>query len=257
MAHVERWTKGKVELEPIAHVYIHKETQERFTSVTKVLHSIEPPFESDAIAERISKMSDLNPKKNPKYIGMTKEQILENWQYLTDIANEYGTEVHETLERYLLAQKWYKAQTDLEKSVILAYEGLGIDEGVTMYPERIMFSEEHKLAGTSDLIIDHEDDYFTVADFKTNKEFNFISNFNKYYLKPLDYLPVCQYTTYTLQLSIYAYMYQLENPNKKWKESYLLYWDKEALTFRKINTMYMKDQAKKILDLHKHTLLSA
>lgn len=261
MALVEKWTRGDVYLEPIEHVYIHKKTERKYTSVTKVLHSIEPYFDTDAMAAKIAKKKDTDPSKKPEYHGLSKEQILEYWQYLNDTANEYGTKLHESIENYLLSQKyWYKPKDELERDAIKAYEALKLDEGSTMYPERIMFSEEYEIAGTSDLIIDIVDEYsgkiyFDVADFKTNKEFNFFSKFGKYFNKPLEYLPACQFTTYSLQLSIYAYLYQLEFPNKIWRQSYLLYWDKEAKSFQKINTVYMKEQAKKVLEYYKHSKL--
>lgn len=252
---IEKWTKSKVELEPIEHVYIHKETQERFTSVTKVLHSFEPEFKGDVIAERISKQKDDNPNKKPDYIGMSKDQILEHWQYLNDIANEYGNNLHDTLERYLLSNRWYKPANDFEASAIKAYDDLGIDEGIVLYPERVLYSEEHKLAGTSDIIIEHEDNYFSIADYKTNREFNYYSKYGNYLKKPFEYLPACQFTTYTLQLSVYAYMYQLENPHMKWRSSTLLYWNRDTLTFSQIPVAYMRDVAKKMLDIHKFSLL--
>lgn len=248
MANVKVW-EGPVWLEPIEHKYHHRETGEVFTSVTKVLSSIEPHFDSDAVASAIVKQKD--NVKQEKYIGMTKEQILDLWQELNDTANEYGTKIHETIENYLLNNKWYVTTDELEKKVIKAYNDLKIDEGQTMWPERIMFSAEHKLAGTSDLIIDIDDTYFDVGDYKTNREFNFFNKFGaKTLKKPFDHLQDCQYSIYSLQLSIYAYMYILENPHKICRQIYLLYWDKEKETFEKIPVIYLKNEAKKLLDLH-------
>ena len=47
-----------VYLEPIEHVYIHRETGIKYTSVTKVLSSIEPHFDSESIAEAIVNQGD-------------------------------------------------------------------------------------------------------------------------------------------------------------------------------------------------------
>jgi len=163
MAKIE---KSMVYLEPIEHVYIHRESGKRFTSVTKVLSSIEPHFEGDRIAGNIAKQSDSNPKKNPAYIGMNKEQILDYWQELNDTANIYGTMVHEIVERYLLANKMYFTSDPFELKVIKAYEDLEVDEGIEIYPERIMFSEEYELAGTADLKIDINETYFDIGDWK-------------------------------------------------------------------------------------------
>jgi hypothetical protein len=254
MSVVKEWV-GPVYLEPIEHKYHHKETGDIFTSVTKVLSSVEPHFDTDAVASAIVKQRD--DVKQEKYIGMSKEQILDNWQELNDTANEYGTKVHEAVEKYLLSQKWYKTTDELEIAVIKAYNELKIDEGTTMWPERIMFSAEHKLAGTADLIIDIDDTYFDVGDYKTNKEFNYFNKFgNKTLKKPFDHLQDCQYSIYSLQLSIYAYMYILENPHKICRQIYILFWDKQKLTFEKIPVMFLKTEAKRLLEMHKLNLLS-
>lgn len=254
MSVVKIW-EGPVYLEPIEHKYHHKVTGDIYTSVTKVLSSIEPHFDVDAVSTAIANQND--NVKQEKYIGMSKEQILDNWQEINDTANEYGTKVHETVERYLLSQKWYKTKDPLEISVINAYNAINIDEGQTVWPERIMFSAEHKLAGTADLIIDIDDTYFDVGDFKTNKEFNFFNKFGfKTLNKPFHHLQDCQFSVYTMQLSVYAYMYILENPHKICRQMYVLYWDKEKLTFEKIQLMFLKNEAKRLLELHKLNLLS-
>jgi hypothetical protein len=60
---------------------------------------------------------------------------------------------------------------NLNKKVIDGYNALDIDEGEPFW--RILFSEEHELAGMSDLIVDIDDVYFDVLDHKTNRVFNF------------------------------------------------------------------------------------
>lgn len=242
---------GPVYLEPIEHIYIHRDTGKKFTSVTKILSSIEPHFEGDRIATSISKQSDNNPKKNPKYIGMTKEQILDYWQELNDTANEYGTNVHETIENYLFNNKFYFPKTELEIKIIAGYESLKVDEGVEIYPERIMFAEEYELAGTADLLIDIDAEFFDIGDWKTNKEFNFFNNFgHKTLLKPFDHMQDCQYSIYSMQLSTYALMYEMET-GKKCRQIWIGYWDKENETFQRIPVMYLKSEAKKLLEYHK------
>lgn len=156
--------ESKVYLEPIEHIYIHRVTGKKYTSVTKILQLIEHEFETELVAERISKQSDEN--KNPIYVGMNYDEIIDYWKMLNDTANEYGTFVHESVEKYLLAQKWYYPTDELEKSAIKAYEELGVDEGICMYPERIMFSEKYSLAGTADLKIDIDETYFDIGDWK-------------------------------------------------------------------------------------------
>ena len=158
--------KFTVKLEPIKHEYIHQITGEKFVSVTRVLSSIEEEFDTDNIAESIANQKDDDPKKNKDYIGMTKDQLIAYWQEINDAANEYGTHVHEVVEKYLMNDKWYFPDNDFDNKVIRGYDALNVDEGITIWPERVLFSEEYKLAGTTDLIVDIDDVFFDVGDWK-------------------------------------------------------------------------------------------
>ncbi len=155
---------GPVWLEPVEHVYIHRETNEHFTSVTTTLHHLVNEFDEYAVSKAIENQPD--SRKKEEYLGMTQTQILDYWQFLNDQANEYGTMIHETIENYLLKDKIYFPKDKFKSLIIDCYENLEVDEGEEMWPERIMFSEKHKLAGTADLIIDIDETYFDVGDWK-------------------------------------------------------------------------------------------
>jgi len=239
-----------VYLDPEPHIYIHRETGEQYTSVTTVLSSIEPEFETEKVAEAIAKLGTRH--HNEIYHGMSKEQIIEYWQYLNDTANEYGTGVHELLEKYLFANKWLFPENDLERAVLNGYHDLNIDEGIEIYPERIMFSEEFKIAGTADLIIDVDDEFFDVGDWKSNKVINYYSDYgNKTLLPPFSHLQDCEYNVYSLQLSTYALMMEMET-GKKCRHIWIGYFNKADLSFTKIPIMYMKHEARQLLMHHKY-----
>lgn len=258
MAKIKKWV-GPVYLEPIQHKYHHRETGKIYKSVTTTLTSIEPHFDAEAVSLAITKQ--LDSVKQERYIGMTQQQILDYWQQLNDEANEYGTKVHNIVEEYLLKNKWWYPDTSTEEGlfqqkVIDGYNALNIEEGVTMWPERILFSEEYQLAGTSDLIIDIDDVFFDVADYKTNRVFNFYNPYGYETLyKPFDHMQACQWSIYTLQLSVYAYMYEMEFPKRKCRQIYVLYWDKEKQEFQKIQIMYMKHEAKKLIEMHLYNVM--
>jgi len=167
MSKAKLWV-GPVYLEPIEHRYHHRETGKTYKSVTTTLSSIEPHFDSESVSLAITKQAD--KVKQERYIGLTQQQILDFWQLLNDEANVYGTKVHDIVERYLLANKWYFPSDDeegeFEETVISGYENLKIDEGIAMWPERIMFAEDYELAGMADLIIDIDEQYFDVWDWK-------------------------------------------------------------------------------------------
>lgn len=243
--------ESKVYLEPIAHVYIHRDTGKKYKSVTTAIAKIEPHFDSEGVSLAISMQNDNT--KQERYIGMTQAQILEFWQYLNDTANEYGTMVHDIIERYLKANKWYFPTDPFEQKVIDGYNTLKIDEGIKMHPERIMFSEEYELAGMSDLIVDIDANFFDVGDWKTNNLFNFFNPYGYETLyKPFEHLQNCQWSIYSIQLSTYALMYEMET-GMKCRHIWIGYWDKVAETFLKIPVMYLKHEAKQLLDLHKYS----
>jgi hypothetical protein len=257
MSKAKLWV-GPVFLEPIEHKYHHRETGKIYKSVTTTLSSIEPHFDSEAVSLAITRQPD--NAKQERYIGLTQQQILDFWQLLNDEANVYGTKVHDIVERYLLANKWYFPTEDeegeFEQKVIEGYENLNIDEGIAVWPERILFSEQYELAGMSDLIIDIDDVFFDVWDWKTNREFNFFDQFGyKTLFKPFDHMQSCQWSVYTLQLSVYTYMYEMEFPGRKCRQICIGYWDKEKKSFEKIQIMYMKHEAKKLIEMHHYNLM--
>jgi len=250
--------ESDVFLEPIEHKYHHRVTGKIYKSVTTTLASIEPHFDVEGVSAAIVNQSD--KVKQERYIGMTQQEIIDYWQLLNDEANIYGTRVHEIVEKYLLANKWYFPEDNeegaFEQKVIDGYNALNVDEGIALWPERILFSEQYELAGSSDLIIDIDDVFFDVGDYKTNRVFNF---FNPYgyetLLKPFDHLQACQWSIYTLQLSVYAYLYELEYPKRKCRQMYALYWDKETEKFQKIQLMYLKKEAKQIIEMHHYNIM--
>jgi hypothetical protein len=232
-----------VYLEPIEHVYIHKKSGEKFKSVTTVLSMLEPHFPAEEVAFAISQQADEDRK--PEYRGMDKEQILTEWERINKEANEYGTEIHEILERYLLAGRIYIPKSDYERKIITLFQEVDDMRG-TIYPETVLFSEKHRLAGTADIIEDCGD-YFNVRDFKTNKKIKYISEYGHWLNKPVSHLSDCQYNIYALQMSIYAYMYQMET-RKKVGRMNLYYLNPETEKFESIPVPYMGLEAKKVLD---------
>jgi hypothetical protein len=191
--------ESKVYLEPIEHVYIHKDTGQKYKSVTTVLSMLEPKFESEKIAEAIEKQDEF--RKKERYKGMTKQEILDDWKRENEEANEYGTEIHEILERYLLANRIYPPKSEYERKIITAL----------------------------------------------NKRITYLSEYGHWLNKPVSHLSDCQYNVYALQMSIYAYMYQMETRKKVGKLN-LYYYNPDTLKFEIIHCPYMGLEAKKVLD---------
>jgi hypothetical protein len=50
-------------------------------------------------------------------------------------------------------------------------------------------------------------------------------------------------------------MYELEFPKRKCRQIYVLYWDKQKEKFEKIQIMYLKKEAKQIIDMHLYNIM--
>lgn len=241
-----------VYLEPIEHVYIHRKTGEKFKSVTTVLSMLEPHFPAEEVALAISRQADEDRK--PEYRGMTQQQILAEWERINREANEYGTEIHEILERYLLAGRIYIPKNDYEREIITKYQKVDKMTG-TLYPETVLFSQKYSIAGMCDLIEDFGD-YFNVWDNKTNKKINYISQYGHWLNKPVTHLSDCQYNIYSLQMSIYAYLYQMETRKKVGRLALYYLNPEKDYEFEVIPCPYLGREAKDVLDYWRETQLN-
>lgn len=242
-----------IRLEPISHTYSNDLFPNvRYTSVTTVLGTYRHPFDEEYHSKRVAERR-----------GVTPESVIAEWRELNRLANEYGTNLHEILERFLLAPKrLYSVRDEFEQQVIGAFRdvcfmrNLTLLNSETIKPEYIMsieYDEEHGIAGTADIIEDLPNNMFNVWDFKTNKAFNYFNKYGEFLKFPVEHLSECQYNDYALQLSIYAVMYERET-GKKFNRAGLFYWDKNIENFELIPIPYMKKDAEMILTHYKLTL---
>jgi hypothetical protein len=236
-----------ITLNHLTHTYYNDEHPNvQYTSVTTLLSKYKKKFDEEFHATRVA------AKRN-----ITKDQVISEWREINLLANKYGTELHEILEKYLRAPlRLYIPKNDFERKVIDAFkvvcndENLNIINSSGLKPEHMMsleFDETRGIAGCSDIIEDLENNYFNVWDFKTNKKFNFDSPYREHLLFPLEYLMACEYNNYAIQISAYAYMYEI-NTGKKFNRGGLFYWDKEKMTFKFIPVPYMKKEAQLIIE---------
>ena len=231
-----------VKLDHDTHVYTNTETGEKYTSVTTFIGAYKKKFDSDKWSKVVAKRE-----------GVSQKEILDKWSNITVTAQNRGTNVHLVMENYIKDKKIEKGFEELIDSFVKKTYGVFKDDSLIL-SEELLYSHNYKLAGTADLIVEN-DNIFYVMDFKTNKKFNFINKYNEYFYEPIDYLPQCEFTTYTIQLSIYAYMYELEFPKRKCRQIYVLYWDKEKQTFEKIQIMYLKHEAKELIEMHLYNII--
>lgn len=223
-----------VKFDEASHTYTHHDLG-RFISVTTLLGKYKKPFERDLHASRVAKRE-----------GVSTEVVLEMWEAEKNRACDKGTKIHKLLEDYITCGETQDDYGWLFKSYDMSVER-SVDRFQKIHCEKLLSNERYKVAGMADLIYDHSGNEFTVGDFKTNKKFRFSSVYGECLLTPVDHLQNCEFNIYALQLSMYAYLYELET-GKKCRKLVIFYLNGDR--FNAYHCNYLKSDIIKILDTH-------
>jgi ATP-dependent exoDNAse (exonuclease V) beta subunit len=204
-----------------SHTYKNTVSGEYYISVTKLLSRYYPKFDADAIANNLI---STHPKYRQQYqdipIIEAVEMLKNEWNKRTNIGNL----IHSKLEDHLKGISIFEPDkpekfNDRLSQLLTAWENLnlkGLYQGYEFCPELLIFSDKHKIAGQADLILlNHSSQSFIIFDYKTNKKGISKSAFgNKMMFEPVDHLPDCNYSHYSLQLNIYAHFLAVETGYK-------------------------------------------
>lgn len=280
---------GNVAFSEDSHTYWNVNDNEKYISVTTLIHKFTQPFDKDfwsaykALEKlipkdswAIEKKSLLSSKKFNKDIldlyniselefNKTQQEILDDWDNENRKSCERGTKIHEEIEHSfynnphnISLQKFgIGGKFECKKD----YSELDLEYGV--YPEYLIYRESDdgilRIAGQVDLIIKSGNE-ITIVDHKTNKKIEQKSGFNtstrsnikmKY---PLNNLMDANFYHYTMQLSTYAWMLQKINPNFIIKDLILNHYDHNGN-----NTIYhceyLKHEVEKMLYFYKKQVI--
>jgi hypothetical protein len=221
--------------DPHTHTYRHHLTNDEYISVTTLLNKFKKPFDVITASERVAKRE-----------GTTPDEVRKKWKQINDESKQYGTKIHNVIDLYNTS----KSITPDYEHIIDSYNKLQIinDEDKLLSEERV-HSHTYKVAGTADVIKIEPKGKFSIFDIKTNKKFNFFNTYGEKLLPPLSHLQACELTTYSLQLSLYAFMYQ-EMTGSELNQLGILYYNRENNTFVHYPVVYMKRDITKILEFY-------
>jgi ATP-dependent exoDNAse (exonuclease V) beta subunit len=202
-----------------------------YTSVTTLLKKYKPEFDRDkAVKATLKKRGLLNTEEN-------YNSILKEWEVKTVEACERGTEIHKAIEFVFenkgdLIKMYNKDREQNITGILSKWESIKIARhyqeafvynwlkplsemaernDVIFYPEKLLFSSKHLIAGTADMIVERDGE-FSIMDWKTNKSIDMNSWCNpktkeyKMMLGTCYEMQDCNYSHYSLQLNIYAYL---------------------------------------------------
>jgi len=239
---------GNVILRERDHKYINLDNLAyQYTSVTRILGTYEQPFDAQAHSLRISLRDNI-----------PQQEILDKWLEINRVAIEYGNRVHHLMERFLLnKQGLYIPCNEFERHVILEFDKLKmITDHRILRPEYVVtydVTDKEGLSGCGDVIEDISDTEFNLGDFKTNVNLTYNSRFGDWMKFPLRHLSQNNYNTDCLQLSTYAYFYELET-GKKVNRLTIFYWDRgddmtcEVGSWKALPVPYMKTDVKNMIN---------
>lgn len=202
---------------------LHKYTDDygrEYISATTILHKLEEPFDEQ-------KMSLICARKE----GVTQQEILDRWHAKRDASCNIGTAYHLVMENHINGNYCcipVDPTPEEFRNMTRDFDGIIkniMNVGDELRSEYRLYHEESLIAGTADLIIDHGDNEFSVGDFKTNERIEYSSKYGKFLLDDFSHLTDCNYTIYTLQMSLYAYMYSLLS-GRRCRQLFLMWIDR-------------------------------
>jgi len=226
--------------DPVSHTYRHPDTNEEYISATTLLNRFKKKFDVEAVSKKIAEKE-----------GVSQEEVKERWKKINSDSKVYGSKIHTVIETYNNSRVIEEGYEGL----IQSYKDLGIvkDEDSILVEEKL-HNHFYKVAGTADIVRLEDKGGFSVFDLKTNKKFNFFSQYSEYFHKPLSHLTACEYTIYALQLSLYAFMFQTMS-GRRVNQLGVIYYNKENNNFSFFPTPYLRSDILTMLDYYAENIL--
>jgi len=209
-----------VTLKEDTHQYFDTDGAE-YRSISSILGKVKPAFDREGQSRRSAK-GNLPDGASEQQIQAEQKRLLDSWDDMRISSTDWGTYVHDNLEKYFTVGT-------CDAQVLKAALSIGqyLSYAKRVFPEEIYYDPARFIAGTADHSVIRkmgrkpETTILDIYDYKTNerKGIEFDSSYidkhgdwkpgGKYMLPPLDHLEHCNFNTYSLQISCYAYMAEL------------------------------------------------
>jgi hypothetical protein len=225
-------------------------------SVTGLVGSVKHPFETDKWAAIKAKEFDSTPeevklvwKKNNElstFQGSTLHAYIDN--YYSNKIIPYNKNVAESILGPVLHNKM---RENLAK-LVLQFNQFYNDTKEQILPIKREFVigdiDGVRVCGMLDMLsYNPQKNVFEIYDFKTNKDFNYTTKFNKKYNEPLSHLDDCEFSAYSLQLSLYKYIIE-KYTDIRIADLYVVWFSINNETYQLIPLNYLEDEVKVLLN---------
>jgi hypothetical protein len=220
-----------IQFDPVKHHYTNVLTGENYISVSTLVNKFKSEFDKANISRAVADKR-----------GISQAEVLAEWEKTNTDSKVIGTAIHAAIEEFCKAGTIQPAH----QKVIEEFKKLGdFSKASGALLEQLVYSHAHKVAGTADIIYP-DGKFFDVYDVKTNKKFNFFSQYRKSLKPPVDHFSDCEFNSYALQLSLYAYLYHIMT-GRIARHLSIFYWDKINEAFTRYPIAYLKNDVENIL----------
>ena len=229
------------------HIYTVCGERGTYTSVTTWNHSHFSHFDANGIVDKLikgKKMSD----PSYKYYGMTKDQILADWERNRDTAASAGTKMHYDIECY------FNGMDVKNDSVEFGYFQNFCKDFPDLIPyrtEMMVYYEELKISGSIDMIFENPDGTLQIYDWKRCHEIKHEDQFGKYAKTScISHLPDTNFWHYALQLNVYKMILE-HKYGKKVTDLYLICIHPENIykNYQRIKVPLLENEMKDLIKL--------
>lgn len=195
----------RIQFEEESHTYTIDGARKGWTSCTGFLHHFFGEFNADAV---IKKMMTSSKWSSSKYFGMTAAAIKKQWADKGKASSEAGTRMHLDIEHFynamVKADDW-APNPGPEWNYFMEYQRQHGSKFVPWRTEWVIFDEEHKIAGSVDMVYMKPDGTLAIYDWKRIEELKTENTFQSG-MGPISHLPDTNYWHYSLQLNVYRYI---------------------------------------------------
>jgi hypothetical protein len=224
---------SRISFDEPTHTYSIDGVSKNIMSVTTLIHKHFPHFNADKVIDKLIENG------SEKYKGLSKDEIKKEWDENGKKASERGTALHKQIE---LFYNGYEIDTySTEFLYFLQFHETIKDRLLPYRTEWSIFRKDLLLAGQLDMLYKIKDtDQYALYDWKCVKEIKFENKYEKGN-KLLSHLDHCNYSHYSIQLSIYKRiletLYEI-----KISEMCLVILHSENHTFKVIPVIDMKSE---------------
>ena len=215
-------------------------------SVTTFIGKFKKPFERDFWAARTAQ------KENTEV-----QDILDKWDSISLRACNKGSKFHAFAENYInnkvLPNIIYdfdidmKAYDKIESHFLKFYEE-SKENLIPVSSELCVGSSQLGICGMVDqLYYSKTLDSLVIFDWKTNKKMNYSSKYQNKMLDPISHLDECEFSTYSLQLSLYKYIIELET-KLKIKKCFIVWFNENNDSYKLIECADYKKEIVNMLN---------